>query len=93
MGLLLLVPPSAKPPLSAPKNNSQNELETSVGPCSVPVKGSLEEGVWSASCRAHLSLPRLFPPGLDAQQNPTWILYPLPNLLFAEKNCSQFLFM
>lgn len=50
---LLLVPPSAQPPLSAPKNNPQrNDLENNVGPCSVPVKGSLEERGWSASCRA-----------------------------------------
>lgn len=63
MDLHLFVPSFTKPPLSAPKNNSQrNELETSVGPCSVPMKGSLdggvclEGGIWSAFCRA----PRLF---------------------------------
>lgn len=91
------VPSFAKPPLSAPKNNSQrNELETSVGPCSVPVKGSLdggvclEGGIWSAFCRAHPSLPRLLPPGLDAQSNSGWSLYPSPKLLFAENNYSQF---
>lgn len=88
MDLHLLALSAAKPPLSTSKHSSQrNELETSVGPCSVPMKGSLTSGMPFVRLTCHF---QDFPLQL-------WILrgtqvgcsIPPPKLLFAENSCSQ----
>lgn len=88
-----LSPTSAKPPLSAPKLVPKGMSSILVWHHAQPLCTAAWRGPWPAPCRAPLSLPRLLPAGLDAQQNPTCISYPLPNLLVAENNCSQFPFM